>query len=81
MSVASPDARDIDPLRANLSERVRNRESYYMVFFQYSLGVLKFAINAGINSLAAADNLKRGGKRTSDGCDFCENVQPQGSKY
>ena len=38
-------------------------------------GVLKFAINAGINTLPSADNLKRWGKRTSDRCDFCGNIQ------
>ena len=38
-------------------------------------GVLKFAINAGINTLPSADNLKRWGKRTSDRCGFCGNVQ------
>ena len=31
-------------------------------------GVLKFAINAGINTLPSADNLKRWGKRVSDRC-------------
>ena len=38
-------------------------------------GVLKFAINAGINTLPSADNLKRWGKRVSDRCGFCGNVQ------
>jgi hypothetical protein len=34
-------------------------------------GVAKFAINAGLNTLATADNLKRWGKRTSDLCKIC----------
>ena len=38
-------------------------------------GVLKFAINAGINTLPSADNLKRWGKRVSDRCGFCGNIQ------
>ena len=38
-------------------------------------GVLKFAINAGINTLPSADNLKRWGKRVNDRCNFCGNVQ------
>ena len=38
-------------------------------------GVLKFAINAGINMLPSADNLKRWGKRVSDRCGFCGNIQ------
>ena len=38
-------------------------------------GVLKFAINAGINTLPSGDNLKRWGKRVSDRCGFCGNVQ------
>ena len=38
-------------------------------------GVLKFAINAGINTLPSADNLKRWGKRVIDRCGFCGNVQ------
>ena len=37
-------------------------------------GVLKFAINAGINTLPTLDNLKRWGKRTSDRCSFCGNI-------
>ena len=31
-------------------------------------GVLKFAINAGLNTLPSLDNLKRWGKRVSDRC-------------
>ena len=38
-------------------------------------GVLKFAINAGINTLPTFDNLKRWGKRVSDRCPFCGNIQ------
>ena len=38
-------------------------------------GVLKFAINAGVNTLPSFDNLKRWGKRTSDRCPFCGNIQ------
>ena len=38
-------------------------------------GVLKFAINAGINTLPTLDNLRRWGKRTNDRCPFCGNVQ------
>ena len=38
-------------------------------------GVLRFAINAGINTLPSLDNLKRWGKRVSDRCSFCGNTQ------
>ena len=38
-------------------------------------GVLKFAINAGINTLPTMDNLRRWGKRTNDRCPFCGNIQ------
>ena len=38
-------------------------------------GVLKFAINAGINTLPTLDNLKRWGKRTNNRCPFCGNIQ------
>ena len=38
-------------------------------------GVLKFAINAGLNTLPSLDNLKRWGKRVSDRCSFCGNTQ------
>ena len=38
-------------------------------------GVLKFAINAGINTLPTFDNLKRWGKRVNDRCPFCGNTQ------
>ena len=38
-------------------------------------GVLKFALNAGINTLPSLDNLKRWGKRVSDRCPFCGNVE------
>ena len=38
-------------------------------------GVLKFAVNAGINTLPTFDNLKRWGKRVNDRCGFCGNVQ------
>ena len=38
-------------------------------------GVLKFALNAGINTLPSLDNLKRWGKRVSDRCSFCGNVE------
>ena len=34
-------------------------------------GVARFAINAGLNTLPTADNLKRWGKRTSDLCQVC----------
>ena len=34
-------------------------------------GVARFAINAGLNTLPTADNLKRWGKRTSDSCQVC----------
>ena len=33
-------------------------------------GVLKFALNAGVNTLPSMDNLKRWGKRVSDRCPF-----------
>ena len=38
-------------------------------------GVLKFAINAGVNTLPSLDNLKRWGKRVSDRCSFCGNIE------
>ena len=38
-------------------------------------GVLKFAINAGINTLPTNDNLRRWGKRVNDRCPFCGNIQ------
>ena len=38
-------------------------------------GVLKFAINAGVNTLPTCDNLKRWGKRVSDRCSFCGNIE------
>ena len=38
-------------------------------------GVLKSAINAGLNTLPSLDNLKRWGKRVSDRCSFCGNTQ------
>ena len=38
-------------------------------------GVLKFAINAGLNTLPTFDNLKRWGKRVNDRCTFCGNIQ------
>ena len=38
-------------------------------------GVLKFAMNAGINTLPTFDNLKRWGKRVNDRCPFCGNIQ------
>ena len=38
-------------------------------------GVLKFAINAGVNTLPTLDNLKRWGKRVSDRCCFCGNIE------
>ena len=38
-------------------------------------GVLKFAINAGLNTLPSLDNLKRWGKRVCDRCPFCGNTQ------
>ena len=38
-------------------------------------GVLKFALNAGLNTLPTFDNLKRWGKRVNDRCPFCGNIQ------
>ena len=38
-------------------------------------GVLKFALNAGINTLPTCDNLKRWGKRVNDRCPLCGNTQ------
>ena len=38
-------------------------------------GVLKFAMNAGLNTLPTFDNLKRWGKRVNDRCPFCGNIQ------
>ena len=35
-------------------------------------GVAKFAVNASLNTLPSADNLKRWGKRTSDICTICD---------
>ena len=46
-------------------------KSYLWDIFQ---GVLKFALNAGVNTLPSMDNLKRWGKRTSDRCPFCGNI-------
>ena len=37
--------------------------------------VLKFAINAGLNTLPTLDNLRRWGKRVNDRCPFCGNIQ------
>ena len=37
-------------------------------------GVLKFALNAGVNTLPSMDNLKRWGKRVTDRCPFCGNI-------
>ena len=36
---------------------------------------MKFALNAGVNTLPSSDNLKRWGKRTSDRCSFCGNTE------
>ena len=38
-------------------------------------GVLKFAMNAGFNTLPTFDNLKRWKKRVNDRCPFCGNIQ------
>ena len=38
-------------------------------------GILKFAMNAGLNTLPTLDNLKRWGKRVSDRCPLCGNTQ------
>ena len=38
-------------------------------------GILKFAMNAGLNTLPTLDNLKRWGKRVCDRCPFCGNTQ------
>ena len=38
-------------------------------------GVLKFAMNAGWNTLPTLNNLKRWGKRVNDRCPFCGNIQ------
>ena len=38
-------------------------------------GVLKFAINTGINTLPNSDNLKRWGQRVNDRCPFCGNTE------
>ena len=38
-------------------------------------GVLKFAMNAGLNTLPTLDNLRRWGKRVNDRCPFCGNIQ------
>ena len=38
-------------------------------------GILKFAMNAGLNTLPTLDNLRRWGKRVNDRCPFCGNVQ------
>ena len=43
--------------------------------YDVSRGKLKFAINAGLNTLPSMDNLKRWGKRVSDRCAFCGNTQ------
>ena len=36
---------------------------------------MKFAINAGVNTLPSLDNLKRWGKRVNDRCPFCGNIE------
>ena len=36
--------------------------------------VLKFAINAGVNTFPSYDTLKQWGKRVSDRCPFCGNI-------
>ena len=38
-------------------------------------GILKFAMNVGLNTLPTLDNLRRWGKRVNDRCPFCGNVQ------
>ena len=38
-------------------------------------GVLKFAMNAGLNTLPTLDNHKRWDKRVNDRCPFCGNIQ------
>ena len=38
-------------------------------------GVLKFALNAGLNTLPSLDNLRRWGKRVNDRCPFCGNIE------
>ncbi len=40
-------------------------------------GVARFAINAGLNTLPTADNLKRWGKQTSDLCQVCNGQGKQ----
>ena len=40
-------------------------------------GVVKFAVNSGLNTLPSADNLKRWGKRTSDICKICSGAGKQ----
>ena len=40
-------------------------------------GVVKFAVNAGLNTLPSADNLRRWGKRTSDICSICNQNSKQ----
>ena len=46
------------------------------MFYSASLVIpIKFAINAGINTLPTLDNLKRWGKRTNDRCPFCGNIE------
>ena len=53
----------------------KNSLSWKSFMWDIPQGVLKFAINAGINTLPTLDNLKRWGKRTNDRCPFCGNIQ------
>ena len=40
-------------------------------------GIVKFAVNSGLNTLPSADNLRRWGKRTSDICGICNQNSKQ----
>ena len=52
-----------------------NSITWKSFMWDISQGLLKCAINAGINTLPTMDNLKRWGKRTNDRCPFCGNIQ------
>ena len=52
-----------------------NSISWKSYMWDIPQGVLKFALNAGINTLPSLDNLKRWGKRVSDRSPFCGNIE------
>ena len=53
----------------------KNCISWKSFIWDIPQGVLKFAMNAGLNTLPTFDNLRRWGKRVCDRCPFCGNIQ------